>query len=329
MKKTKNIAMLLSVLGLFCFIDGKPVYAHSVIEGQSYDCDLTSSKNRPFINSLNNKKIDVLSATSLDICGLPELPKNYKMQIHQGVEYQILDLINQKRLENGLQPLTMDEGLVKLSRYKSADMLQYNYFSHRLDGHPYFGDVLTNNATGYDTSDLGENIYNEYGQTITLQAENIFNSWWNSESHRENMMNPKFLKVGIGVISNTDRTAAYATQIFSSNQEDQDSDTVVFSSHDYSQPYIPIKLTSTNNYTIGWNTINFKKYYSTNGVSLVKKQWLFIDNNWYYFDLNGMMKTGWFTDKDGKMYYLYNNGIMAHDTTIGGYKLGSSGAWSK
>ena len=27
---------------------------------------------------------------------------------------------------------------------------------------------------------------------------------------------------------------------------------------------------------------------------------------WYHFDANGYMQTGWFTDKDGKIYFLHN-----------------------
>lgn len=30
------------------------------------------------------------------------------------------------------------------------------------------------------------------------------------------------------------------------------------------------------------------------------------ESHWYYFDENGIMKTGWFTDADGRTYYLHN-----------------------
>lgn len=54
--------------------------------------------------------------------------------------------------------------------------------------------------------------------------------------------------------------------------------------------------------------------------------WKEIDEKWYYFDINGYMKTGWIQDGD-KWYYLDGNGAMVKNTTINGYKLDSYGVW--
>lgn len=54
--------------------------------------------------------------------------------------------------------------------------------------------------------------------------------------------------------------------------------------------------------------------------------WRFIENEWYYFDSQGYMKTGWILD-GGKWYYLNADGAMAKNTTIDGYKIGADGAW--
>ena len=53
--------------------------------------------------------------------------------------------------------------------------------------------------------------------------------------------------------------------------------------------------------------------------------WLNNDGNWYYFNNDGEMEVGWILDNN-KWYYCYSNGQLAHDTTIGQYKLDSSGA---
>lgn len=54
--------------------------------------------------------------------------------------------------------------------------------------------------------------------------------------------------------------------------------------------------------------------------------WRLIENEWYYFDSQGYMKTGWILDGE-KWYYLNTNGTMAKNTTIDGYKIGADGAW--
>lgn len=50
-------------------------------------------------------------------------------------------------------------------------------------------------------------------------------------------------------------------------------------------------------------------------------------SGWWYVDDSGNYVTGW-KYIDGNWYYLNSNGTMAHDTTVGGYYLGSNGAWT-
>lgn len=83
------------------------------------------------------------------------------------------------------------------------------------------------------------------------------------------------------------------------------------------------------NMVVGWVSLNSNWYY-LNNTGAMETGWKRIGNEWYYLEYNGKMKTGWFKDVDGKYYYLNEtNGAMAHDTKIGGYKLGSNGVWNK
>lgn len=80
-----------------------------------------------------------------------------------------------------------------------------------------------------------------------------------------------------------------------------------------------------------WVSNNGKWQYNDALGNSLKNMW-FLDKStsyWYYLDANGDMKTGWIQDGSGNYYYLYPNGSMASNTTIGAYKLGSNGAWSK
>ena len=69
--------------------------------------------------------------------------------------------------------------------------------------------------------------------------------------------------------------------------------------------------------------------YYLNAEGNMVTEWSNINGNWYYFGVDGAKKTGWFRDFDGKWYYLNSDGSMAYNTTVGGYKLGASGAWVK
>ena len=62
--------------------------------------------------------------------------------------------------------------------------------------------------------------------------------------------------------------------------------------------------------------------------SYTSNDWEKIDGEWYYFAANGWMQTGWIVWK-GNDYYLYSNGVMAHDITLYGYKFDSDGVATK
>lgn len=74
-----------------------------------------------------------------------------------------------------------------------------------------------------------------------------------------------------------------------------------------------------------WSNVNGNWQYYQNGQKATG--WIKDNGDWYYLDTNGNMKTGWFKDTDGKWYYLNSNGSMAHDTTVDGCYLNSSGVW--
>ena len=133
------------------------------------------------------------SANSIDVQGLPNLPTKYPITIQSSPEQKILELMNAKRSEAGLNPLTMDNTLVQVARYKSNNMIQNNFFDHTNPD----GTKWTNwlQAIGYKYTTAGENIaYN------TSDPVELFNQWWNSPGHRANMMNASYTKVGMGVI---------------------------------------------------------------------------------------------------------------------------------
>ncbi|WP_160691117.1 cadherin-like beta sandwich domain-containing protein [Clostridium sp. C2-6-12] len=85
-------------------------------------------------------------------------------------------------------------------------------------------------------------------------------------------------------------------------------------------------LQPDGNMATGWIIYDGSWYYLGNDGAK-KTGWQLYNGTWYYLDFEGKMKTGWIMDVDGRYYYLYSNGAMAYSTTIGGYRLGSNGAW--
>lgn len=75
-----------------------------------------------------------------------------------------------------------------------------------------------------------------------------------------------------------------------------------------------------------WERNEIKKDEKFTGGYQLKGWILGYDNNWYCYNSDGVIQTGWIS-YNGGWYYCYSNGQMAHDTTIDGYKLGSNGAW--
>ncbi|SFD31269.1 CAP domain-containing protein [Clostridium uliginosum] len=160
----------------------------------------TTTNTTQDINSTNGDTVSV--------SGLNKLPQTYAISIQSSAENKILELLNQKRVEAGLKPLTMDNTLLQVARYKSDCMIQYKYFDHtNPDGTKWFDWLKT---IGYTYNATAENIaYNTYDPV------ELFNQWWNSPGHKANMMNASYNKIGIGVIYDKTNNKYMGTQTFS------------------------------------------------------------------------------------------------------------------
>ena len=101
------------------------------------------------------------------------------------------------------------------------------------------------------------------------------------------------------------------------------------------------KSAKNNNKPLAGTWINDAKgwWYKEPNGTYPKSTWKQIDyngiKNWYYFDEQGYMATGWKLIND-KWYYMYENtekghikGSMAYSTKVGEYKIGFDGAWIK
>ncbi len=108
-------------------------------------------------------------------------------------EKQMVQFINQERQKAGLKPLEVDMRLVKVARAKAKDMIEQGYFSHTSPtyGSPF--DMMRSFGVT-DWRAAAENI--AQNPSVTGAHE----SFMNSPGHRNNIMNPSFDKVGVGIL---------------------------------------------------------------------------------------------------------------------------------
>lgn len=107
------------------------------------------------------------------------------------IEQQVINLTNQERAKYGLPALKADWELSRVARYKSADMRDRNYFSHTSPtyGSPF--SMMKNFGISYSAA--AENI--AAGQTT---AQQVVQSWMNSEGHRKNILDSRMTHIGVG-----------------------------------------------------------------------------------------------------------------------------------
>ncbi|WP_245902241.1 CAP domain-containing protein [Gracilibacillus dipsosauri] len=124
-------------------------------------------------------------------------------QSNANFKQRVIELTNQARQENGVEPLSADQQVAEVAQKKSEDMSENNYFSHTS---PTFGstfDLLEDSGVEY--SEALENI--AAGQQSPQQ---VVKGWLNSEGHRKNILDPNVTHIGIGY----DKDGNYWTQVF-------------------------------------------------------------------------------------------------------------------
>ena len=108
------------------------------------------------------------------------------------LEAAMLELINRERATAGLAPLAADPEMTEVARLHSADMFARSYFSHNTpEGKTPF-ERMRDRDVRYRTA--GENL----ALAPTLQIAHT--GLMNSPGHRANILQPRFGRVGIGIL---------------------------------------------------------------------------------------------------------------------------------
>ncbi len=161
---------------------------------QSPSWNLNSNKN-DHLTGLNNEHIvDAWNSSTTNRATLPQpvTPESATPATTDNSFIQrVVDLTNQQRVQNGLQPLQVNLKLANIAQAHSEDMAVHDYFSHTGLDNSSPGDRAK--ASGYQYSYVGENIAAGY-----TTPEQFVQGFMNSPEHRANILNPNYHDIGIG-----------------------------------------------------------------------------------------------------------------------------------
>lgn len=147
-----------------------------------YDVEITELYNRIGYHASYE---DLLPAAD-------ENSKEYKSEIKK-----VLEIINSYRKEGGLEPLILDDKLTTVACARAEEIAWSGRFSHYRPNNKFFSSILKD--AGITKGSAGENIGRGYSS-----AKDVCEAWKASETHYENIMNPAFTRIGIGVAADPD-----------------------------------------------------------------------------------------------------------------------------
>ena len=163
----------------------KPIYpqAENTSEDSNNDTSSQGTDNSQTSNETNQTNQNSQSGNTTQ----------EELNLLSADEQLVFDLINNKRAENNLPLLELDEELQNVAKTKALDMVESNYFSHTSPtyGSPF--DMVKAYWIKYKT--CGENIAGN------AKVEGAVNAWMNSEGHKANILNKNYNYTGIGVVN--------------------------------------------------------------------------------------------------------------------------------
>lgn len=116
------------------------------------------------------------------------------LTIDNQAETQMFAMVNTERTSRGISTLTWSPKIVGVAEAYAMDMWNRHYFSHYSPEGATVADRF--NAAGIPYEIVGENL------ALAPTTETAMTGLMNSQGHRENILDTKFHKIGIGVMDN-------------------------------------------------------------------------------------------------------------------------------
>ena len=106
-------------------------------------------------------------------------------------EYEVLSLVNQERVRNGLEKLSWGDTCAEAAETRAMELVEL--YSHTRPDGTSWSTACNEPAEGIYVE--GENLV---AGNSAVSPETTVAAWMNSEKHRENILNPAYTKLAVG-----------------------------------------------------------------------------------------------------------------------------------
>jgi uncharacterized protein YkwD len=137
------------------------------------------------------------------------------------VQEQIVELTNELRRREGLEPLRVDSELNDAAEYFADYMARHDELSHTADGNR---PAERAELHGYEYCLILENVGMQHrpaGVRSRELARAFVESWEDSPEHRRSMVDPDVLDLGVGIAQSQETGRYYAVQKFGRHQDER------------------------------------------------------------------------------------------------------------
>ena len=121
---------------------------------------------------------------------------------YSGYAERVVEIINGWRRNAGLKALKISSSLTEIANVRAEEIAWSGKHGHYRPNGKFFSSIFKEN--GYSSGVVGENLGFNY-QT----PEAVCQAWKESPTHYENIMNPQFTKIGVGVALDADPMKSY------------------------------------------------------------------------------------------------------------------------
>ncbi|SET76759.1 Putative cell wall binding repeat-containing protein [[Clostridium] aminophilum] len=159
--------------------------------------------------SANNEDVDSIKDVSLDnntLCDYAD---------------QVIDLINEVRVEHGSAPLKENSTLMDIAQERAVDIVE-NYSHDDIDGSFICADMMKD--YGYDYKKCGENLVKGRNS-----PEAAVKAWLASSNHKKTLLNRAYTDTGVGVVEVNGKlywVQIFGTRSYSRKSDDSDNNRV-------------------------------------------------------------------------------------------------------